>query len=600
MSEATNMFANYLFSTLMKKITVPSEYHDQIRAVKEMQSDDLSGLVDSLTDFSIASASVDFTIDTDNEEFTKILTNWLERINIGYKGKVPIGINELAKEYFKERWKYSSFPVLKISKWEASPAGLLLPTKMFFVDSECIYAKDKNDKDENLTLFSYDYYLGQNEDNLLDKNVIFSRPYGRWFDEYSIPYLIKRGIYHNWRIIQSLKDMQSKILDQIIPYMLLIKKGTAQLTNQQNKTYSNSELKDIIGDFQQLLDGMRASNAGDKSIKSPIRATNFDEEIEHKIPSLGVIMDTKLFAQAERNILAGLGFIDIVEAVSTSRRESVLNPKAFIKEINAGVEDFKNHILKPLIFMIQEKNKKHIKYMNVEFYICSSPVSIFHTDAFKNQLRLMWERGQLSNKTYAEVVGEVEYRTELARREQEAKNGDEYTMYPHLTKNDEDKGIDFVGKEPEQKDTDKNGNPIPTDKIDDKEKFDIGAKFEVPVKCPKCKHVFDLPAETEAGMGWVKCPKCGKAVTQKNIIKSKDEELVTAPYNKVAELPDNVKKRLSPKKQRDWIKIFNNAYRFYMKKFGDAEKAESLAFRTAWSQIKQVKSKKKILKKKKK
>ena len=40
------------------------------------------------------------------------------------------------------------------------------------------------------------------------------------------------------------------------------------------------------------------------------------------------------------------------------------------------------------------------------------------------------------------------------------------------------------------------------------------------------------------------------------------------------------------------MKIFNNAYRFYLKKFGDAKKAETLAFRTAWSQIRQVKSKK--------
>ena len=553
MAGETNLFINNVLGMLLKKIVVPSEYHEQVAVVKEMQKNDLSGLVDSLTDFAVDCASVDFRIETDNDEFTEILKKWLERINIGYIGKIPPGIKELAREYFKERWKYSSFPILKISKWKEASGGIILPTKMFFVDSESVHSKDKDEKDENLTLFSYDYYLGKNEDNLLEKNAIFSRPYGRWFDEYPTPYLVKRGVYHNWRIIKSLKDMQTKILDQVIPYIFLIKKGTAQLANQQTKTYSNPELQQVITDFQKLMDEMKSTNVGDKSTKVPIRATNFDEELKHLIPDLKTIMDVALFSQAERNILSGLGFVDVVQGISDSRRESILNPKVFVAEVNKGVEDFKNHILKPLIFMIQEKNKKHIKYMNAEFYVCSSPISIFHDDKFKNQMRLLWERGQLSNQTYAEVVGEVEYRTEKARREKEAKDGDEYTMYPHLRENKEGEAIDIVGEKPEQKDTDKNGNPIPQDKLTDKEKFDIG--------------------------------------------KNKNSDLVTAPYQTIKNLPPSVKKKLSPKKQRQWMDIFNDAYRFYMKKFKNAKKVENLAFRTAWSQIRQVKSKKKLKKK---
>jgi len=547
MAGETNLFLNNVLSMLLRRILVPSDYHEQVRAVKEMQKDDLTGLVDSLTDFAVDCASVDFRIETDNAQFTKILKNWTERVNIGYKGRIPPGIRELAREYFKERWKYSSFPILKISKWEASKefGGVILPTKMFFVDGESIYAKDRDEKDENLTLLSYDYYLGKNENNLLQDNAIFSRPYGRWFDEYPTPYLVKRGVYHNWRIIKSLKEMQTKILDQVIPYILLIKKGTAQLANQQVKTYSNPELQSVLDELKSLKKEME-KHPGD----TPARATNFDEEIKHLIPDLSTIFDVKLFAQAERGILSGLGFVDVIQGISDTRRESILNPKVFVEEVNNGVEDFKNHVLKPLIFMIQEKNRKHKKYMNVEFYVCSSPIAVFQTDDFKNQMRMLWERGQLSNQTYAEVVGEVEYRTERARRQKEAKDGDEYTMYPHIRENREGVGIDIPGEEPIDKDTDKNGKPIPTDKIDDKEKFDVGIT-----------------------------------------------ELITAPYNKVAELPDSVKKKLTPAKQRAWMKIFNNAYRFYMKKFGDAKKAESLAFRTAWSQIKQVKSKKKSKKK---
>ena len=113
------------------------------------------------------------------------------------------------------------------------------------------------------------------------------------------------------------------------------------------------------------------------------------------------------------------------------------------------------------------------------------------------------------------------------------------------------------------------------------------------VKCPKCKYIFDLLAETEAGMGWVECPKCGKVVTQKDLAKNK-KVLETAHYTKITELPDSVRDKLIPSKQKAWMSIFNNAYKFYLQKFGDAKKAETLAFRTAWEKIKQVKATKKI------
>ena len=56
-----------------------------------------------------------------------------------------------------------------------------------------------------MQLINYDYYLGKAGKNKLNKGVLFSRPYGRWFDKYPTPYLIKRGVYHNWKIIQSIK-----------------------------------------------------------------------------------------------------------------------------------------------------------------------------------------------------------------------------------------------------------------------------------------------------------------------------------------------------------------------------------------------------------
>jgi len=544
-STESGMFVNFVLSMLLRKIVVPSGFHDQVKAVKEMQVDDVSGLVDSLTDFLVNTANVDFTVETDNVKFTEILRKWLDTINIAYNGQIPSGIKPLAKEYFKERWKYSSLPILKISEWTAIEGGIIVPSKMFFVDGESIHARDKNEDEEDLKIINYDYFLGTKNPEKLNKNVIITKPYGRWYDKYPTPFLIKRGVYHNWKIIQSLKKKETEILDQIIPYMLLIKKGTEGLAKERIKTYSDEELKAVTQQFQDLMNTMKGTNLGDKQVKSPTRATNFDEEIKHFIPDLSTIFDGKLFAVAERNILSGLGFIDVVEATSTSRRESVLNPKAFIEEAKSGVEDFKQ-ILKELIVQIAQKNKSRIKYVSNKSHITSSPVRGFMTDDFKNQIRLLWERGQVSNQSYCEMVGEVEYNTEILRREKEAKKGTDYTMYPHLTKNDEGNSLDIPGEKPEENVDDKNGNPIDNDKIDDPDKYNTGKV-----------------------------------------------ELVIAPYNEVSELPDDVKKKLTITEQKTWLKIWNNAYHFMLGKTGDKKKAETYAFRVSWSQIKQVKAKKK-------
>jgi len=531
----SGLFVNFVLSLLLKKITVPQDYHSQVTAIKSMLRDDCTGIIDSLTDFAVQSASVDYNIETGNENLNKIYKEWLDKINIDYNGRIAPGIKTLAKQYFTERWKYSSFPILRIAKWDVGKGGLIVPSRMFFLDGESIHAKSKDDGTDDLTLFSYDYYLGRSDKYKLGKNEIFTRPYGNWYDDYPIPFLIKRGIFHNYQIIKSLKENQSKILDQIIPYLLLIKKGTEGLATNNIKTYSDTELQKVIDDMQNLMDEIKSSNVGDKNIKTPTRATNFDEEIKHLIPDLSTAFDSKLFAQSERNILAGLGFIDVIQGISDTRRESILNPKVFVEDVKSAVEDFKTQVLIPLIYKIQEKNSSNRKYMTEEVIVTSSPVRGFITDAFKQEIRLLWKHGQISDQTYCELVGEVEFRTEVMRREKEAKDGIDTTMYPHITDNREGEGTDLPGEEPSE-DEETTGKPKDRDKMDDKDKFDVS------------------------------------------------KELEGAPYQKLADLPDYIKK-LSRTKQIKWKKVFNNAYAYMLGKTGDSKKAESYAFRVANSSI---------------
>lgn len=521
------MFMNYVLSSLLKKVSIPGDYHGQVRACKEIGMDDVSGLVDVLTDFAVESASVDYNIETDNENLTKLLKQWLDRINQDYLG-IPTGINPLAEEYFKERWKTSSFPILKMAKWEELGAsGLIVPTKMFFVDGESIRATDKDEDSDNVKLVNYDYTLGENE--RLDKNVIITRPFARWTEKYPIPYLIKRGIYHNWKIIKSLKGKEEEILDQIIPYMMLVKKGTEKLYTEKNISYSEDKLKEVITQLQGALDKY---NEFDSKKKMMVRATNFDETLEHLIPDLKVIFDPELFAVAEKAILAGLGFVDIAEGTTASRRESILNPKPFIQETKKGVKDFKQ-IIKELVLIIADRNKKNKKYMASKIRVTSSPVTGFMTDKFKERIRQCWDRGKLSNKTAVEIICEVDFETEVKRREQEAKDGIDAIMYPNVTDNKEGVGFDLP----------------PSQKVDIEDQPDV---------------------KTDP-------------VEKKNFKSS--VELEGAPFKHIKDLPDKVKKNTSIEIQRIYLTIFNRAFQTYDN--------DAVASRVAWSVISKIAKKNK-------
>jgi len=519
-----NVIMGLIFNNLTKKIVVPADYQGRCLAIEQMLKNDVTGLVDSLTDFAVSAASVNFNVESENPNYSEILNKWLEDINAGYNGQVPMGINALATEYYKERWKASSFPVLKIAKWEPVTGGLLLPTKMFFVDGSSIHAKEKNT--DVVKLINYDYYLDSEGKLKLDKDVIFNRPYGRFFDKYPDQYLIKRGVYHNFQIIKLIKEKQGEILNEIQPYLLHIAKGSPDLVRANLKTgYTDEELGEVVKQFKELKTKLDET----LSNKDKIRATNFDEVINHIVPDISAMFDKKLNESAERGILAGLGYIDVIDSVSSSRKESILNPKAFIEETKEGVKGFKQ-VLKQILYMINEKNNKHTKYANAICRVVSSSITSFMTDDFKNQIRLLWERGQLSNQTYCELVGETDYNVEKERRTKESVAGDEVIMYPHLTKNDEAKGLDFTT---DKKVEDVNGNPINQDKIDDPEKYSIGAT-----------------------------------------------ELEMAPYQKIQDLPASIKDNMTEALQKIFLKTFNNAYEQY--------KNDSQAFRVAWAQIKKI------------
>jgi hypothetical protein len=389
-------------------IRVPNDFRKQVLETKELLKDDPSGLCNTLADLSIRSALVDYRIETDNDNLTEFLNRWIDSVNIELLGTVPTGLEALAKEYFRERWKGSSFLVLR-TLWE-DQENVRVPTSLFFVDGEDVVINTPNDGAVNLGDEKYAIRLqsgskqaGKNKDNQIplptseDEKVFVQKPFESWSTRYPVPFLIRRGIFHNSKFLQLLTSKGEFIVSKALEYLLVLKKGTEGLAKDLQITYSREDLEKVNEELKKLIDDKKTSEG------FPSYTTNFDTDITEYIPDYGKAISNNLYAPLEKRILAGWGVIEVVDSVTVgSRRESVLNPRPFVAEIEQGVEDFKS-LLNDLIKTIIIQNKqKHPKWMNAKIRIVNSPVKGFMTDNMRTLLRSLYDRGALSKRTFIE------------------------------------------------------------------------------------------------------------------------------------------------------------------------------------------------------
>ena len=522
-------------------ITVPTGFHRQVEKVKNMLLDDVSGLVQSLLDFYIDTASsVDYEFHTGNDNLDSILNDWLDSVNIDFNGLFPSGIKALAEEYFKERWANSSFICVKILEWKqygTPKAGLMLPSKIVIADGGLIYAEYDENKPISIDNLPQYYFGDPESDNSekLDKGVFLYKPFDRWFDIYPIPFLVRRGVLHNYLFIKVMKDRQSDILYKLIDYFMLIKRGTdSMISNPKLGGYAtlNESLRAIKDEMQKLINDL--AKAGNRV---PLRITTFDEQIEHVIPEFEKFLKPVLIASAEKGILSGMGWIDVPDSAMSSRRESIINPKPAMEEIKKGIRDFKNMISEIVRYALMLNKQDHFKYASKKPQLYSTSVATFLTKDARDHLRSLYDRGLLSKQTYLELVGDGVYVIEKFRRDKEAKNGDEVLMYPPVIMNREDTTGDLEAL-----------------------KYEEFVEYE------------EVPEEKQG--------------PEKENFRS---SLEGSPYRTVKDLPDRVRKNIkSLKLKRAFLEAFNNAYNEYLDRYGDEKKAETLAFKVAWSVVKKM------------
>lgn len=538
-----------------EEISIPSDFHSRVVEIKKTMLSDLSGMVSSVLDFAIDCALVDYTVETDNANLTKKLNDWMKNINEELRGKVPTGIKALAKEYFRERWKGSSLLLLRTT-WEEVD-GFWLPTKLWFIDGGNIIINDAN---ESRVIGEEDYYIIVDRENnksiklpyLEEEQIFVQKPYTSWSELYPVPFLLQRGIWRNLKIFELINKKGEKILAKALEYLFAIKKGTENLALKGNPdfTYSKDDLKQVKEDFNTMVTNSK-STAG-----IPTYATNFDTEFEHLIPDYSKAIKQELYSPIEKRILAGLGLVEIVEGVASTRREGILNPKPFIAEVRQGIADFEALLNDVLQTIIERNSTSHRKYVAADIKIYSSPVKQFIDGTIRDHLRSMYDRGCLSKQTYIEVVGEdIEFEIEVQRRKDEYVDGVEDLLYPPVIQNQEN--TPDVRDVPGKPSLPRNVEKLPKDKIPVKKQGPEKKDFKGNAELPE--------------------PYVGTDDEFMQSLVEFAEVYEEGPYAKNKDLPDAVKKYPAGA-QTAFRDSFNNALEHY--------KDETTAFKVAWTVLK--------------
>lgn len=401
---------------LRHNISVPDDFSGIMELIKRLRKNDKTGMVSTVLNFMTNASNVPMLIETKDEKLNKLFSNWQKNINANVNVDIPRGFRELSNQFYNERL-WTSFIGLVII-WEEVGKGkdkVDLPRKMYFVDGSNIYV-DGN----KTTLDGKKYYLGKDKKIALDdsanKTVIIRKPYNAWYEDYPTPYLAKHGVLFNALLKEAIINKQADVIQQIIPYLLLMKAGTDKLA-ELGMLADETDMQELK---QKILN---AKNEADITgeLGKYFATLNYDVNLEHFIPDLSKILNENILKSTDKNILAGLGMIEL-EGFQKTREESIMNPKLLIEECKDAVMDWKS-ILEEVLAQIKERNSNRSFIAEMEETIIPGRIQTFMTDEMRQMLRSCADRGIISYHSEQEDLAEVNPDIEHYRIEKEKKEG---------------------------------------------------------------------------------------------------------------------------------------------------------------------------------
>ena len=222
------------------EVTVAKTFHKQCSEIECALSNDVTGIVSSLLDFMINTASVNFWIETEDENTSIMLTEWLDSINKSFDGvRIESGVQALAKQYFRERWARSSLILARVIYKENKDLKIEAPDKIFFVRGGSVHMKQD---EENPALGTEKYLLklqkGKNKflnlpspKNGNKEQIFVQTPFAQWSDTNLTPWMVKNGILKNQKFYKVMSSRSEKIVSRAHELIELFKDSLIYIFN---------------------------------------------------------------------------------------------------------------------------------------------------------------------------------------------------------------------------------------------------------------------------------------------------------------------------------------------------------------------------------
>jgi cation transport regulator ChaB len=572
-------FMDTVFSP-SNKIKVATNFKGQMGQIKKMLKNDTTGMISTIQDFMIKSATVDINFEASNANLTNLFTDWSKNVNKGLNIDIPSGLRGFTEQYFRERWT-SSFIVVKIV-WGKNSDNYTVPVAMYVYDGASIIPKN-----DARTINGIKYYFGKVKDSKIlqntEKETIFVRkPYNQWYDLYPTPYYVRRGTLYHGLFKNQILEKQAEMLSANFPYQLMLKLGTMD-TIKRGMGPSEKDLQDAVDRFK----GKKAEEDDQIYSKALIGAYPGDVKVEEFIPDYIKTLDEKIMKGVDKNLLTSLGMIEL-KGFSQTREEAILNPKVLIEEVIDGVNDYVE-LLEEIVELTRDKNKSKYK-MGDHVSVSSGIIESFITDEMRTLIRSWYDRGIVAYEDALESTTPLKFKTQLIKREKENKNKEYITCYPRVVQNLEKDSADV--------------SPVENENIPDDKKPDTPESQNYKNACDESelivepmKTIRSIPNEFSSKMDndekqifkrafnekFEECQKLeyDKWFTHQACIEyasGKVLEYIEAPYKTNKDLPSNVSNPLPSDAQTIWRNVFNQSVTN-----GDSE---DVARKKAWVAVK--------------
>lgn len=496
LANSLDSIRQYLTTRTDKELVVETDFYKQIIENYRIWQQGGNNLVSPILDMQVGSASnyeatINFT--QKSAELKDILNYWKDYVVNSNLSNIATGLNSVYREWLTESWGSrlcifyvvwgeSEIPLGSGKKYIV-PIQIYVPNAYgvkviggntlgdkeyyFRQNSDLDYTKnkEKNNSDNYKDNYLIQYKnpnraLDKSEDikiPLQENHSIYVRAIGsRSYENYPTPYLFHRGTAALVKVKEALIKSDYRTAIGIINDILLITKGSEELT-KQGISYGEKELESL----RQLIKTRLGT--------SQTFLSTYDTQMKHISPDVSSLLSRDKYFEVDKDILASLGLINI--RIEGERRESELNYKGWLVEVQGVAKIFKEMIERDVYLDFVKRNIKQYPELFKDFpklIYAQKPMNIWLSEEGKRLTKTWYSYGLLSKESAIEMTTDVSYEVEKINRENEAEAGDDTTMYPPIIQNQEDKVTDTASPDGGRPSKPVENKPIKKEKGDEK------------------------------------------------------------------------------------------------------------------------------------